>query len=274
MGAGLLVATGAIHLDLYVTGYRAIPTIGPLFLVQAIVAVVLAAGVVAAASWVVPALGAGFAVATLGGYVLSMWIGLFGFTEVPTTAGIAAGSVEVVALGVLTAEALRARSVRVLRHGEPAARVPVVPAGPVVAMLVAAGAAVLAAAVLAAALSLAPGTPSTGSGRVELFTRHVGGAVVLTDPQGFTLYWFAADSPTRSRCYGTCASVWPPVLGRPVAGPGVVGRLGTITRTDGALQVTYDGHPLYRFAGDVPGTAHGNDLDVNGGIWHEMTVGG
>ncbi len=272
VGAGLLVATGAIHLDLYLTGYRAIPTIGPLFLAQVVVAFVLAAGVAATSSGVVSALGAAFAVATLGGYLLSMWVGLFGFEEVRTTAGIAAGCVEVAAFGVLAAVALPALTARARRRrapGEPARSTVAAPTAAVVLF-------VAAAAVLAGALSSASGAASAAgaSATVQLAARRVGGALVLTGPRGLTLYWFAIDSPTRSRCYGTCASIWPPVLGRPVAGPGVVGRLGTITRANGVPQATYDGHPLYTFAGDVPGTARGNDLDANGGLWYEMRVSG
>src|SRR6516225_4032678 len=100
-GAGLLAATAAIHLDLYLTGYRNIPTIGWLFLLQIIAGFALAAAVLATGNQVVAALGAGFAVATLGGYLLSIWIGLFGFTEVRTTAGIVAGIIEVAAFAVL-----------------------------------------------------------------------------------------------------------------------------------------------------------------------------
>jgi hypothetical protein len=97
-GAGLLAATAAIHLDLYVTGYRTIPTIGWLFLLQIVVAFVLAAAVLVSGSRIVAAAGAGFALATLGGYLLSVWAGLFGFTEVRTTAGVVAGIIEVAAL--------------------------------------------------------------------------------------------------------------------------------------------------------------------------------
>ena len=112
VGAGLLIATGAIHLDLYLTGYRSIPAIGWLFLLQVIAAFGLALAVLAIpsrlaiASRLAAAAGAGFALATLGGYLLSVWIGLFGFTEVRTTAGIAAGVVEVAAFAVLAALAL------------------------------------------------------------------------------------------------------------------------------------------------------------------------
>src|SRR5690242_8573312 len=111
-GSGLLIATAAIHLDLYLTGYRSIPTIGWLFLLQVIAAFGLGLAVLAipgrfvALGRLAAGAGAGFALATLGGYLLSVWIGLFGFKEVRTTAGIAAGLVEVAAFVVLAALAL------------------------------------------------------------------------------------------------------------------------------------------------------------------------
>ncbi len=78
-GAALLFATGAIHLDLYLTGYRSIPTIGWLFLLQVIAAFVLGAAVLVTGNRLAAAAGAGFVLSTLGGYILSVWIGLFGF---------------------------------------------------------------------------------------------------------------------------------------------------------------------------------------------------
>ena len=107
-GGGLLVATGAIHLDLYLTGYRSIPTIGWLFLLQVIAAFGLALAVLVSGSWLAAAAGAGFALATLGGYLLSSWIGLFGFKEVRTTAGIVAGVIEVAAFAALASWPLTA----------------------------------------------------------------------------------------------------------------------------------------------------------------------
>src|ERR1700733_11345170 len=112
VGSGLLIATAAIHLDLYVTGYRTIPTTGWLFLLQGIVAFALGLAVLVIPSRLVlpsrlaAAAGAGFALSTLGGYLLTVWIGLFGFKEVRTTAGIVAGVVEVAAFVVLAALAL------------------------------------------------------------------------------------------------------------------------------------------------------------------------
>src|SRR6516165_6127067 len=109
-GAGLLVATAAIHLDLYLTGYSTIHVIGVLFLLQVIAGFALALAVlvtplVAPSSWLPAAasaaLGAGFAVSTLGGYLLSLWVGLFGFREIRTTAGVVAGVIEIAAFAVL-----------------------------------------------------------------------------------------------------------------------------------------------------------------------------
>jgi hypothetical protein len=110
--AGLLIAAGEIHLDLYLTGYRTIPVIGWLFLLQVIAAFGLGTAVLATggqpviAGRLATAGAAGFALATLGGYLLSVWTGLFGFAEVRTTAGILAGVIDVAAFAVLAALAL------------------------------------------------------------------------------------------------------------------------------------------------------------------------
>jgi predicted lipoprotein with Yx(FWY)xxD motif len=112
------------------------------------------------------------------------------------------------------------------------------------------------------------------AGTVAVKTGSVGGATVLTNAKGLTVYWFAADSPGKSNCYGDCASYWPPVTGSPSAS-GIPGTFGTTTRTDGTKQVTWNGHPLYTYVGDsAPGQAHGNNLNLNGGVWHEIVVSG
>jgi predicted lipoprotein with Yx(FWY)xxD motif len=276
-GAGLLAATAAIHLDLYLTGYRTIPVIGWLFLLQVITGFGLAAGVLASGRRIVAAAGAGFALATLGGYLLSVWAGLFGFTEVQTTAGIAAGMTEVAAFAVLglaaAVPAARPQPGGTVRPPLPLARLqPSLPA----AAAAAAGVSALALALLGAAAAQA-GYPAPAASRtaVVLKTTTIGGATVLANPQGLTLYWFAPDTPARSACYGSCAAYWPPVTGKPAASPGLTGRLGTITRSGGQLQATYHGHPLYTYIGDsAPGQAHGNNLNLNGGLWHEATVTG
>ncbi|MGH3300250.1 MAG: hypothetical protein ACRDOK_00995, partial [Streptosporangiaceae bacterium] len=101
IGAGLLIATAAVHLDLYLTGYRTIPTIGWLFLLQLIVGFAVGLLVLATGSRLAAAVGAVFALSTLGGYLLTVQFGLFGFREVRTTAGIVAGVLEVAAFAAL-----------------------------------------------------------------------------------------------------------------------------------------------------------------------------
>src|ERR1700677_1368156 len=105
-------------------------------------------------------------------------------------------------------------------------------------------------------------------------TATIAGVTVLTDSTGFTLYSFAPDTPTTSKCNGTCAQNWPPLKG-PVTAAGVTGTFGTIKRSDGSTQGTFDGHPLYAFVGDTaPGQAKGNGLNAAGGLWHEITTSG
>jgi predicted lipoprotein with Yx(FWY)xxD motif len=108
----------------------------------------------------------------------------------------------------------------------------------------------------------------------SLKTATIGGATVLTNAAGFTLYSFAPDTPTTSNCNGACAQNWPPVKG-PASAAGVTGTFGTIKRADGSVQATFDGHPLYAFAGDTaPGQNKGNGLNAAGGLWHEITTAG
>jgi predicted lipoprotein with Yx(FWY)xxD motif len=103
----------------------------------------------------------------------------------------------------------------------------------------------------------------------------IGGTQVLTNSAGFTLYWFVPDTSTTSKCTGSCATYWPPVKGPATSGSGVTGTLSTITRPDGTTQATYNGHPLYTYAGDTaPGQANGNGKNLSGGVWHEVAVSG
>jgi len=244
-GAGLLAVTGATHLDLYLTGYRSIPVIGPLFLLQVIAAFGLAAAVLVTGSRLAAAAGAGFALSTLGGYLLSVWVGLFGFKEIRTTAGIVAGVIEVAAFAALALLALslaaqhqptgppasRSAMLARLQAGVPGAR--------------AAAAAVSVAALVLLGVAVAGASGPTASAAGALRTVKIGGVTLLTNATGFTLYSFAPDTPSRSNCNGTCAGYWPPVTGTPAPGPGVTGTLGTITRSDGTTQAVYNGHPLY-----------------------------
>jgi len=100
---------------------------------------------------------------------------------------------------------------------------------------------------------------------------------VLTNSRGFTLYWFALDTPTKSNCTGSCASYWPPVTGTPSMASGVslTGHFGTIKRSDGSTQATYEGHPLYTYKGDTAaGQTAGNGVSLSGGLWYAMTPTG
>ncbi len=119
-------------------------------------------------------------------------------------------------------------------------------------------------------------TPSSqASSSAALKTATIGGATVLTNAAGYTLYWFAPDTATKSNCNGGCAQIWPPVKGPVTAGAGVTGKLGTITRSDGTVQATYNGHPLYTYTADTaPGQANGNGVNASGGVWHEATASG
>ena len=115
---------------------------------------------------------------------------------------------------------------------------------------------------------------ATAGGSV-LKTTTIGGVTVLTNAQGFTLYWFGPDTSTTSKCNGSCATYWPPVKGPASAGSGVTGKVGTITRADGSTQATYDGHPLYTYKGDTAaGQDTGNNLNLSGGVWHDVTASG
>ena len=126
-----------------------------------------------------------------------------------------------------------------------------------------------------AASSATPASSAPAAGSSALKTAKIGGATVVTNGKGFTLYWFVPDTATTSKCNGSCAKYWPPVTGPATAGPGVTGKLGTIKRSDGSVQATYNGHPLYTYVADTaPGQAKGNGLDAAGGLWHEITTSG
>lgn len=100
----------------------------------------------------------------------------------------------------------------------------------------------------------------------------------LTGADGRTLYFYEGDSKGESKCYEYCAEKFPPVTakGKPTAGNGVTAAgLGTIKRSTGETQVTYDGHPLYYFTSDVlPGSTSGNATRMYGGSWHAMAPDG
>jgi predicted lipoprotein with Yx(FWY)xxD motif len=101
---------------------------------------------------------------------------------------------------------------------------------------------------------------------------------VLFDANGQVVYVFEIDRPNRSECTSAeCVKAWPPVLTRqpPTAGPGIdSGRLGTIRRSDGMLQVTYNGRPLYFYEHERPGEIKCHNVDLHGGLWWVVTPGG
>lgn len=278
-GAILLAGSAGIHLDLYLTGYRSIPTIGWLFLMQIMVGFVLAAAVLVTHSRLAVAASAALALFTLGAYLLAVWIGLFGFKEVRTRAGISAGLIEVAAFATLAMAAVATEP------GREAAG-PVRPGPRLLARVQAAMSVIIGAVGVVSVLALAllgvtvanaggPSPVTSGPTMVTLKTIAIGGVIVLTNAAGQTLYWFAPDTSTTSNCTGSCAVYWPPVIGDPRAGPGVTGRLGTVIRIGRVVQATYDGHPLYTYIGDNgPGKANGDHLDLNGGLWYEVRVSG
>jgi predicted lipoprotein with Yx(FWY)xxD motif len=274
-GAVLLVVSASIHLDLYLTGYRSIPTIGWLFLVQFLVAFVLAIGALVTHSRLVAVAGAAFALSTLGCYLLAVWIGLFGYKEIRTRAGIAAGLIEVAAFATLALAVAIADARPAAAPNRPRPRV-LAGMRTAVSLVVGAVGAVSVAALVLFGIALAStgggGESASAASEVTLKTATIGGVAVLTSEKGFTLYWFVPDSPVASRCTGSCAAYWPPVIGTPKAGPGVTtSKLGTIKRPGGSTQATYAGHPLYSYIGDdAPGQARGNKIDLNGGYWYEV----
>src|SRR5437870_2845758 len=116
-------------------------------------------------------------------------------------------------------------------------------------------------------------TPPTSVG-----TASTALGTILVDSQGRTLYLFTHDSGSTSTCSGACATAWPPLLanGTPTAAAGATASLlGTTKRADGTTQVTYHGHPLYRFVKDVnPGQTNGQGVVAFGGSWFAVTAGG
>ena len=101
---------------------------------------------------------------------------------------------------------------------------------------------------------------------------------MLVNANGRTLYLFEKDKNGKSACMGTCKSFWPPLLtkGKPRAAAGVKAAwLGTTKRSDGGVQVTYRGHPLYRFSLDTKaGQTKGEGLDDFGAHWYAVSPKG
>ena len=126
----------------------------------------------------------------------------------------------------------------------------------------------------------APATsPTSAPGDLQIGAAALAPGTALVDGTGRALYLFEADTGTTSTCTGACAQVWPPLL-TPGQAPVTTGAaqaslVGTSPRADGTRQVTYDGHPLYYFAGDkAPGDVKGQGIHNFGGGWYVVTPSG
>jgi predicted lipoprotein with Yx(FWY)xxD motif len=112
---------------------------------------------------------------------------------------------------------------------------------------------------------------ASSSGGTVITTAKSSGGTVLASSSGRAVYLWAKDTGDMSNCNGACAGAWPPVTttGTATASGGAqASDIGTITRSDGTKQVTYDGHPLYYFSGDSgPGAATGQGSDAFGAKW-------
>jgi len=122
-----------------------------------------------------------------------------------------------------------------------------------------------------ASSSPAAAATGSGSGATVITTATSSGSTFLTNGSGRAIYLWAKDTGGTSACTGACAGAWPPVTTTGTAtasGSAKASDLGTITRSDGTKQVTYDGHPLYYFSGDSgSGTATGQGSDAFGAKW-------
>jgi predicted lipoprotein with Yx(FWY)xxD motif len=149
--------------------------------------------------------------------------------------------------------------------------VPVKLAAPLAVALLAAAACSSGSSSSSGSTSPSAAAPASSASSTMITTKTSSGGSFLTNSAGRAVYLFMADSTGKSTCDGACASAWPPVIaaGQPTAAGGAQATdLGTITRSDGTKQVTYDGHPLYYFSGDTgPGTDKGQGIDGFGAKW-------
>ncbi len=125
--------------------------------------------------------------------------------------------------------------------------------------------------------SLSPAASPAATGTtIAVGTSKLG--QILVDGKGMTVYLFVVDTSTTSNCYTSCATIWPPVLttGAAQAGAGAnASLLGTTTRTDGKIEVTYAGHPLYYFVQDkAAGDTTGQGINGFGGLWWVVSPSG
>jgi len=119
--------------------------------------------------------------------------------------------------------------------------------------------------------------PAKGSETVQIAKDPTLGEILVTS-DGKTLYTNTVDTPGALKCTTiACTGFWPPytIASQPTAGEGLLGALGTITRPDGSMQVTYNNQPLYTFYEDKqPGDAAGNGFTDFGGTWHVVAPKG
>jgi len=124
-------------------------------------------------------------------------------------------------------------------------------------------------------VALVAASAASAAGGQLVQTRSTAIGTVLANKAGRTLYLRASDSKTKSTCYGSCALAWPPLLttGKPLAGSGASAKLlGTLKRSDGKLQVTYKGHPLYLYSGDgAKGEIYGQGMQK---LWWAVAPSG
>jgi predicted lipoprotein with Yx(FWY)xxD motif len=115
-------------------------------------------------------------------------------------------------------------------------------------------------------------------GRLDPGGRGLPEGRILSNGRGRALYLFTADHGKGSNCSGDCATAWPPyiVKSMPVAGPGAEqGLIGTTRRSDGRLQATYAGHPVYFYVSDnEPGEVLCQAVSEFGGYWYVMRANG
>ncbi len=124
--------------------------------------------------------------------------------------------------------------------------------------------------VAASVAGLAASAQATPTAAARLSVRSTEYGKALFGPSGKVVYVFGADRGSTSRCYGVCASAWPPLLStaKPLAEPGVEAKLlGMTKRKDGRLQVTYNGHPLYYYSADKVGKVMCQHANMHGGLW-------
>jgi predicted lipoprotein with Yx(FWY)xxD motif len=118
---------------------------------------------------------------------------------------------------------------------------------------------------------------ATAAPAALITTKHAKlGTILAYGPKHLTVYLFEADKTGASNCSASCTKFWPPVIGNPTAGGQALSSdLGTIKRADGSTQVTYKGHPLYRFVKDKDdGDAYGEGIKAFGASWYVLAPSG